>query len=693
MCATVAEFGGSQIRRLDLRTHTLVRIAGSIPPLLARQVETAQTVALPSATFALGSDGLYAMVAPSVVERLTYADWSLRSFAGTGLNTHAGDGGPATAASLVAYISEGVCENTWNDIETSSLTGDVYIAESLSATIRRIDVRTNIIGSIIGNGRDNAGARLPPRGSPLGSPATSVAIGAPMGLVVDARDNVLFSYGGVIPCNFSYGQMGVWGIGLFDAASGAVSHLACAASQGYSGDGGPAATAECCNPFVGGIDAAGNVYFADICNHVVRVIFGSNLTVATVAGVAGNPGWYGDGGPATLGGLSTPVMVRVFQPRAYSPLVLYISDLDNGRIRRVAGGVLDTIAGNGDVSFFVGGDGGPATAAALGGVYDIAVDEAGNVHSSTNVGGQLRATVLGDWIHCPAGFMCPCATPIACTDAAHFCPGNTLSALPVSAGFYSLPESTAGASTAAATSGGGGASAWPRSAQAPCPVGSFCSNGTRSGCLPGTYGTSPRRSTSGDCIPCPPGTYSALSSQTSPGACVPCPLGTFSATPGAAQCSPCNTPAFVPLRGSVNNASCLPLRANPNSSSTGAIANGIVSLANISSYEVDTLVTPDDSATTLLIQALVAIAVLLVVAVPLCVTALVHSLPRWRVAHRAVLKAYHAIKLVVFSADIFSLAHWLDDGEPPVKRRTFFGGAMTSLAFGCIAVRGRTRGD
>ncbi len=80
---------------------------------------------------------------------------------------------------------------------------------------------------------------------------------------------------------------------------------------GFSGDGGEAGNAEI-GKTMGQIafDVAGNLYFSDTSNQRVRRIDASTGIINTIAGTGG-AGWSGDGGPATSAQLSSPTGVGV----------------------------------------------------------------------------------------------------------------------------------------------------------------------------------------------------------------------------------------------------------------------------------------------------------------------------------------------------------------------------------------------
>jgi len=125
---------------------------------------------------------------------------------------------------------------------------------------------------------------------------------------------------------------------------------------GYTGDGGPALEATLNNPNGLCLDAAGAIYIADTGSHRVRKVTPDGK-ISLVAG-DGMAGFAGDGGPADRASLRAPTGVEIGPDGA-----LYIADAGNNRVRRVSGGVITTIAGNGSKDF--GGDGGSALNAGL----------------------------------------------------------------------------------------------------------------------------------------------------------------------------------------------------------------------------------------------------------------------------------------------------------------------------------------
>jgi sugar lactone lactonase YvrE len=137
------------------------------------------------------------------------------------------------------------------------------------------------------------------------------------------------------------------------------------------GDGGPATSAKISNPSSLAFDAAGNLYITEPFDSRVRKVTPQG-TITTFAGT-GHAGYSGDGGPATSAQVSTPVDVKTDNNGN-----VFIAALTASVVRKVAtNGIITTVAGKGTKGF--SGDGGPATQATLSGAAAIAVDPSGNL--------------------------------------------------------------------------------------------------------------------------------------------------------------------------------------------------------------------------------------------------------------------------------------------------------------------------
>jgi sugar lactone lactonase YvrE len=113
--------------------------------------------------------------------------------------------------------------------------------------------------------------------------------------------------------------------------------------RGHSGDGGPAIEASLNRPYDVRFDALGNMYIADMQNHVIRRVDAKSQIISTIAGT-GTAGFSGDGGPAIKAKFAQPHAIA-FDPQKR----LLICDIENNRVRRVdlKTGIIDTWLGNG----------------------------------------------------------------------------------------------------------------------------------------------------------------------------------------------------------------------------------------------------------------------------------------------------------------------------------------------------------
>ena len=144
-----------------------------------------------------------------------------------------------------------------------------------------------------------------------------------------------------------------------DAVTGFITTVVDTGVSGYGGDNGAAVSAKVHFPLGLFIDGAGNIYISDSYNHRVRKVNAGTAVITTIAGT-GTYGYTGDGQLAVNAQLNTPA--GVFVDAAGN---VYITDAGNNVIRKIdaSSGIITTVAGNGTSSF--SGDGGPATSAAL----------------------------------------------------------------------------------------------------------------------------------------------------------------------------------------------------------------------------------------------------------------------------------------------------------------------------------------
>ena len=224
-----------------------------------------------------------------------------------------------------------------------------------------------------------AGARDPVNGAQ----AVSVSFIAPQGVVSDRAGGFYFST--------SSPQHSVYRV----AADGTVTLIAGTGTMGYSGDGGPATSAQLNYPGGLALDASGNLLITDMYNHRIRKVT-SGGAISTVVGT-GEPGFSGDGGPATAARLAYPTFVALDCSGN-----LYISDTSNNRIRKVTtAGVISTVSGNGSSNY--NGDNIPATSASLSVPMGIAFDSAGNLFIADSNNNRVRKITTAGIITTVAG--------------------------------------------------------------------------------------------------------------------------------------------------------------------------------------------------------------------------------------------------------------------------------------------------
>jgi type IX secretion system substrate protein/NHL repeat-containing protein len=273
----------------------------------------------------------------------------ITTIAGNGTAGYSGDGGQATNAEL-NNVGNSVCDAA----------GNIYITDSGNNRIRKVNT-SGIITTIAGTGTFGY--------SGDGGQATNAELNSPFAITFDAFGNLYFSETN----NYVVRKINTLGI---------ISTVAGNGTAGYSGDGGPATSAELNYPISVIFDSEGNLYMADVLNHRIRKV-NTNGIITTIAG-NGTGAYSGDGGQATNAeihlphGLTTDAVGNI-----------YIADMDNSRIRKInTSGIITTIAGTG--TFGYSGDGGQATLAELSAPVAVSFDATGNLYIADNGNNRIR---------------------------------------------------------------------------------------------------------------------------------------------------------------------------------------------------------------------------------------------------------------------------------------------------------------
>lgn len=219
--------------------------------------------------------------------------------------------------------------------------GNIYVADSGNNVIRKI--AGTAISTVAGTGTagNTQDASLT---DDVKVVAKNAQINLPTGIAVDAAGAVYFSDTN----NHCIRKL---------STDGFLSTIAGTGVAGIFGDGGPAIDAHLNHPIGVTIDSANNLYIADQMNNRIRKISSTGI-ITTVAGT-GLPGYSGNGGPATSAQLRYPSGVAVDASGN-----IFIADTSNSRIRVVLENrTIHTVAGTG--RFDDSGDNGPAANASM----------------------------------------------------------------------------------------------------------------------------------------------------------------------------------------------------------------------------------------------------------------------------------------------------------------------------------------
>ena len=334
--------------------YSITTVAGGAPPSTPAAA-TATTVGQPRRTAVDTAGNVYFSSGHSVF-KLSGATLSL--VAGNARAGFSGDGGPAVNAQLNTPVGLAVDSS-----------GNVYIADSLNNRVR-IVTPDGLINTFAGNGYTGYVNAVGDGGQ-----AAFAQLKLPSGVAVDSKHNVYIADNGdnlvrkVTP-------------------DGTISTFAGIGYPGFAGDGAAAIAASLNHPEDVAVDSSGNVYISDTQDAAIRKVT-SDGNINTVAG-NGSVGYSGDGGPATKAGLIEPHGIAVDTNGN-----IFISEPEDARIRQVdSKGNINTVAGNGSYGF--GGDGSAATSAQLYFATGVAVDSSGNFYIADTLNARVRKVSGGN---------------------------------------------------------------------------------------------------------------------------------------------------------------------------------------------------------------------------------------------------------------------------------------------------------
>ncbi|MGV3661795.1 MAG: hypothetical protein ACO1TE_16535 [Prosthecobacter sp.] len=269
------------------------------------------------------------------------AQWTISTFAGTGVAGGSGDGGPAKAAQI---------DNPFGVVRGPD--GAIWFCEYTGQRIRRVD-EDGTIRTIAGTGKKGY--------SGDGGPALEATFNLPHELRFDARGDLYIV------------DMTNHAVRKIDMQTNIITTIAGTGKKGYSGDGGPADKAEFSQPHSIQFGPDGSLYVCDIGNHVIRRIDMTTGTISTFAGT-GKPGATPDGAPITGTPLKGPRSLDFDKAGN-----LWLATREGNQVFKfdLKANKIHHAAGTGKKGFT--GNGGPAKDATLSGPKGISIDAEGNV--------------------------------------------------------------------------------------------------------------------------------------------------------------------------------------------------------------------------------------------------------------------------------------------------------------------------
>jgi len=398
----------SRLRKLNLQQATVTTLAGNSQsnsstgdggPAVDATLNSPQQFCVDAA------GNIYIVELGGRVRRIDAKTNVINTIAGNGGGHFSGDGGPATAATLIAPTGIAV-----------DASGNLYIADTGDFRIRKIAAGTLIITTIAGTGHGPA--------SGDGGSALKASFDGPYGLAIDTHSNLY-----VLDKNR---------VRLISAANGVITTIAGNGLAALAGDGGLATKAQLNGPTSLALDSAGDLYIADTGNQRVRMVAAAGNVIQTIAGTSAN----GDGGLAPGAVLTNPVTVAVNAAgdlfigggnvirkvdhttgnistfagggtstqngasalqAQLSPLSLAFDSAGNlyvgeeSRVRRIDPSLtVTTLAGTGVQGY--SGDNGPAASAQVSGVDALAVDAAGDLLIADFGNSRIRRIALATGI-------------------------------------------------------------------------------------------------------------------------------------------------------------------------------------------------------------------------------------------------------------------------------------------------------
>ena len=223
--------------------------------------------------------------------------------------------------------------------------------------MRKVNHTTGIITTVAGN--STAGY------SGDGGPATKATLSYPTGLAFDTSKTYLY---------ISDTANNV--VRKMDTVNGTIKTVAGSSPGGYSGDGGAATKGSLWAPYGLAVDRLNNLYISDYDNHVIRKVSAFGGIITTFAGNSSTPFYTGDGQNATSTGMSGAYGIACDAAGN-----LFYADSNDNLVRKVnhTTGIVTTVVGNWSLNPGCGPFGGSATKSTLNYPGGLAFDASGNL--------------------------------------------------------------------------------------------------------------------------------------------------------------------------------------------------------------------------------------------------------------------------------------------------------------------------
>jgi len=299
----IADYRNNAIRKVTASTGIITTIAGNGTPGASGDSGLGVNAKLDLPTYlALDSHKNILYIADYGNNRIRKLDLKsniITAFAGTGIGNYSGDNGPALLADFNQPFGIAI-----------SNSGDMYVSDGADEHIRKINMLTDTITTIAGNGQKGY--------SGDSGQAISAKFNYPTGLTFDLHNNLYVA-------DFNNNC-----IRKINLNTGIITTFAGTSIQGFSGDGKLAIHAEMNRPIDVKADTSGNIYIADSRNNRIRMVNASTGIITTIAG-NGTPGYTGDGGTPANATLNYP------DGLAFDTLGnIYISDANNSVVREIS---------------------------------------------------------------------------------------------------------------------------------------------------------------------------------------------------------------------------------------------------------------------------------------------------------------------------------------------------------------------